>query len=124
LNILIQELSNLLWKGAFYRTLQVNSKKYEYHIGKDFVKIKGLDLKNNSIPILEIAPDMKGIVKPGMISNFIQGIKNKPEDFFDTCSCKGVEKMVACLPFDLEIYEKAHYVYLCQECFNINAEDI
>jgi len=109
---------------AFYRKLTVNGKEYQYHIGRDFVKIKGMDLKNNSVPIFDIAPGMKGIIKPGMISNFIQGIENKPEDFFSRCSCKNVEKRLACLPFDFEIYGKVNYVYFCKNCFDENYADV
>jgi len=105
---------------AFYRDLDVDGKTYQYHIGRDFVKIKGIP-GNNNVPIDDVG--FRGIVKPAMIRNFILGIPNKAEDHFQTCSCNA-PKRVGCLPFDAEIYEKYHYVNYCEECFDRNAEDI
>jgi len=112
---------------AFYRDLQIESKVYQYHIGRDFVKIKNHKdsrIKGNSFPIELISPKTRGLVHPGMIKNFILGIDNKPENFFSDCGCKNKEKYIACLPFDLEIHDKKHYVYYCDDCLDANGWDI
>jgi len=110
---------------SFYRNVDVNGKEFQYHIGRDFVKIKGF--KKNGVntfqksEIFSIRPD---IIKPGMIRNFILGIENKPEDFFHTCKCKNVKKHLTVIPFDAEICEKYHHIYWCDDCLNDNAENI
>jgi len=107
---------------SFYRKLIIDEMEYQYHVGENFVKIKGLKGKND-IPFSEICLETPTI-KPKMIRDYIKGEKNHISNYFQNCNCKNVEKHVRILPYQNEIENKTIYVYYCAECIANNAADI
>ena len=111
---------------AHYRSL---NEVYEYNVGKQFVELRKKDKTEKKIVAkVEIGhPISKGrvIVQPGDILHWLERGHRRPiEKSFYTCKCKNVEKHLGVLPFDMEIYGKKVWVYMCEECYDRNADDI
>ena len=109
-----------------YRKLKIKDKEYQYVIGDTVIKVKMTD--GNKIfqkKDIFVGDFNRGITAPAMIRDLILlGELRTPDKYFSTCKCKNVQKHIGCLPFDVEIYGKLHYVYFCEDCFNNNAGDI
>ena len=122
---------------AFYRTINVNDMEYEYHIGKHFVKIKGL-AKVNNINKSDFFNDERGNdrevvvrvhITPGMIADYINGKKvrhNMIKKATPQCNCNKPlsEKHWRCDPFDAEIHDVYRYAMWCDECYIEREMDI
>lgn len=108
-----------------YRKMNVNGTKYLYVIGNTAVKIKtstGSKIFHNKD--IFTRDFNREIVTPAMVRDLIlSGKLRTPDKYFSSCDCKA-PKYIGCLPFEVEIYGKYHYVYFCEDCFNINAGDI
>ena len=120
---------------SFYRKLKVNGKEYEYHVGKWFVKIKGIGNITkggfyNDYRSTNAAEDKpKYTVSPGMIADYINGKKVrdiKLKRYTPACNCKKPlsEKNWRCDPFDAEIHEVYRYAMWCDECHKERSWDI
>jgi len=112
---------------AHYRKLTINKDTYEFNIGKKFVVIKFgkqkklIEKKDIGVPLGDVFENF--IVTPKMIRAHILGEELRIEDCFIHCDCEA-EKKLSPLPFSVEIHDKRVYAYMCQKCFNENAEDI
>ena len=122
---------------GYYRKILVDKTEYEYHIGKNFIVIKGLK-RNGNISKTDFFNDYRGIdgdlvvkeiVTPGMIADFINGNKiriQKRKYPTPSCSCKKPlsEKRWRCDPFDAEVCEEYNYAFWCDGCFQKREWDI
>ncbi len=122
---------------AFYKTITVNDKQYEYHVGKHFIKIKGLN-KNSNIKKTDFFNDSRGndgdlVVKqaitPGMIADYVNGYNIRTQLLkraTPQCNCgKSLsEKYWRSDPFDSEIHSDYHYAMWCEECHERRSHDI
>lgn len=113
---------------AHYRDLDVRGVDYQFNIGKRFVdiRLKNEDGSKRVVPKEEIgfAYRNETIVSPAMIRDYLLGIPRYASNYFPTCKCTGVTKYLRPLPYDAEILEKITMVVFCQNCLDLNAEDI
>jgi len=106
---------------SFYKKLEVADKIYEYHIGKSFVKIKGIP-GNNNLHKDEVG--LAGKVTPSMIKKYILGKERKPEDHFETCNCDASKflKPKSQVNLNKNVSQTIKiYAYLCANCFKKNS---
>ena len=122
---------------AFYRKVKVNDEVHEYHVGKHFVKIKGLK-GNSNIKKTDFFSDRRGVdgelvvkeaISPGMIADYINSKKIRKislKRYTPTCRCNKPtsEKKWRCDPFDAEIHEVYRYAMWCEECHEERSWDI
>jgi len=122
---------------AHYSKLLLNDTEYEYHIGKHYVVIKGIE-GNGNIAKTDFFHDHRGndgdlvvneIVTPGMIADYINGTKirsQKKKYATPTCGCRKPlsEKVWRCNPYDAEINQVYNYAMICDECYQRIMEDI
>lgn len=122
---------------AFYKTIIVNDKEYQYKVGRNIIKIKGLG-KNSNIKKTDFFTDSRGLdgdlvikeaVTPGMIADYINGYKIRTQMLkraTPQCNCgKSLsEKNWRCDPFDSEIHADYHYAMWCDECHERRSYDI
>ena len=108
----------------YYRKFMINDDEYKYAIGKKSTKILGVSKKY--LKILDNETDfIDGIITPKMIRDIIlEGEVSDPNKYFHSCSCKNKEKSVRALPYDVEIHSRNEYMYICEDCYNRNADDI
>lgn len=122
-----------------YRKVIVGDKTYEYVIGKDVIKVKGVGLFKTSdygIPVgyndgasnynaekVNFVAGNRVAVTPAIVRSLILGTW-KP--YQTSCVRHGVReiKMLCVDPFGAEIETKSHLMHACPECFANLAGDI
>ena len=114
---------------SHYRKMTVDDKDYRFNIGKKFVEIRD-DVEKSKTLVPKTGIGIKSIynewiVKPKMIADYIRNGKvTSVENYFETCSCTGVDKTLGVKPYESEIEGKHEYVYWCEDCYDANADDI
>lgn len=110
-----------------YRKITVDNQQYEYTVGKEYTKVKGLGIYKNSDIGDSVATGYKYhpekfIVAPYNVANAIKGIK-KPREMH---KCRhGTETHLTTLsPYDLEIYHEEVQMINCPKCVEQSAGDI
>lgn len=102
-----------------YRTIEVAGNKHEYTIGRSFVKFRGGDLVPLEKIGIKVGPK-RYVVKPDTIRQYLE---NGTVSQQGKCYC-GQIGYLRCNPFEIEIYKKEIFEFLCEGCYNACADDI
>lgn len=115
---------------SHYRKLIIDDVdyQYQYNIGKKFVDIRPFIGDSLMVEKSEIGFKSRYggvIIHPKMIVDYILGKKKQHvSTYFPTCPCKNVPKELGVRPYEHEIDGKDEYVYWCENCYDLNADDI
>jgi hypothetical protein len=117
-----------------YRMLTIDDKHYEYVIGRNFTKIRGGEAIPNSKagwpvgvwPPNDRLPVTRYMVTPGTLCEYLT--KGQVDVGARQCcnhaNCKNMASSLRPLPFAVEIHHKQYFKFICDDCYQQNADDI
>lgn len=102
-----------------YRKITVDNQEYEYTVGKEYTKVKGLGIYKNSEIGDSVATGLKYkpekfIVAPYNVANAIKGIK-KPREILKCRHGTETHETTLC-PYDHEIHGQEVAMINCPKC--------
>jgi len=107
-----------------YRNVHVDGILYKYVVGKSYVKIVGPNenelVERTAISIETYHGEL--ITTPGMIVAYIRGQEINASSFFKECG--HADAKVRADPYLIEIEQITIHRLLCNNCYDIVAEDI
>jgi hypothetical protein len=105
-----------------YRNIHVNGRDYEYVVGPNFLKIKGIGLFRKDQIGNEFRYKDMYVITPATVRAVIEGNK-VPIEY--SCKRHGVKTTkLEADPFEAEIYQKTMLVVDCPTCLANSADDI
>lgn len=105
-----------------YRNITVDGVVYQYVIGTTYVKIRKVGLWSKQ-DVGQVINDEKVIVTPKHIADMIKYGERQPTPK-PMCSKHNLPKKFRTNPFQLEIYSKKLWGFMCDECHARLADDI
>ena len=113
-----------------YRKIHVDGKPYSYVIGRTHVKVVGVGVVPKEIISDEIDVSVV-VVRPKHVADWISG-KTLDRSVPHQCAnarrhlgpYTGSDVSFRAWPFHAEIYGKAYFAWICDDCFRESSEEI
>ena len=105
-----------------YRNINVDGTVYEYVVGKQYVKIKGVGLFSKQ-EVGHVINEDNVMVQPSHIREMILYGKRLPLAV-KICTEHKLQEILVADPFDCEIHDRKIYRWMCKKCYAERAMDI